>query len=687
MNKKLLFEIGTEEIPARFIAKTKADMKGYLEKTLKELHIEYKSIELKCTPRRFVVVIDELAENQATVEEELKGPPKKIAFDENNNPSKALLGFLKGKDISPEEVYFKTVGKDEYAHIKLTKEGQAVKGLLKDIFEGMIKSTTFPKSMRWGGKNIRFVRPIRYFVCLMDEEVIDFEIEGIKTGNITKGHRFLGSSEIVINTPDEYEAKLKENFVILDDEQRKALILEQCKAVADSLGGTLMMDEDLLEEVNYIVEYPTAFYGEFDESYLSLPKEAIITPMKEHQRYFPVLDADGKLLNKFITVRNGDSYEIDNVKRGNEKVLDARLSDALFFYHEDTKKPLEAYVERLDTIVFQQKLGTILDKTKRIQNLSEKIAKALALTLPNLDRAAYLSKADLTTAMVFEFTELQGIMGRYYANLSNEPSEVAEAIYEHYLPRFAGDELPSTNEGIILALSDRLDSVAGFFAIGIQPTGSQDPYALRRQALGILNIMMEKKLDVRLFDLLDLALENFDFEDMDKQSVKSDLMSFFELRLKNLFTDMGIRYDVVDAIINIEDSNPFDLLIRAKDLDAWVKNNSVTEALQTFSRISNISKEAIAGKVDEALFAHDSEAKLNTAYNSIKAEVEAMLARREYVKALELLISIKDSVDAFFDSVMIMDENMDIRANRLAMLSNIRTTMESVADLSKIVNA
>ena len=687
MNKKLLFEIGTEEIPARFIAKTKADMKGYLEKTLKELHIEYKSIELKCTPRRFVVVIDELAENQATVEEELKGPAKKIAFDENNNPSKALLGFLKGKDISPEEVYFKTVGKDEYAHIKLTKEGQAVKGLLKDIFEGMIKSTTFPKSMRWGGKNIRFVRPIRYFVCLMDEEVIDFEIEGIKTGNITKGHRFLGSSEIVINTPDEYEAKLKENFVILDDEQRKALILEQCKAVADSLGGTLMMDEDLLEEVNYIVEYPTAFYGEFDESYLSLPKEAIITPMKEHQRYFPVLDEDGKLLNKFITVRNGDSYEIDNVKRGNEKVLDARLSDALFFYHEDTKKPLEAYVERLDTIVFQQKLGTILDKTKRIQNLSEKIAKALALTLPNLDRAAYLSKADLTTAMVFEFTELQGIMGRYYANLSNEPSEVAEAIYEHYLPRFAGDELPSTNEGIILALSDRLDSVAGFFAIGIQPTGSQDPYALRRQALGILNIMMEKKLDVRLFDLLDLALENFDFEDMDKQSVKSDLMSFFELRLKNLFTDMGIRYDVVDAIINIEDSNPFDLLIRAKDLDAWVKNNSVTEALQTFSRISNISKEAIAGKVDEALFAHDSEAKLNTAYNSIKAEVEAMLARREYVKALELLISIKDSVDAFFDSVMIMDENMDIRANRLAMLSNIRTTMESVADLSKIVNA
>ncbi|MBP9562660.1 MAG: glycine--tRNA ligase subunit beta, partial [Acetoanaerobium sp.] len=662
MNKKLLFEIGTEEIPARFIAKTKADMKGYLEKTLKELHIEYKSIELKCTPRRFVVVIDELAENQATVEEELKGPAKKIAFDENNNPSKALLGFLKGKDISPEEVYFKTVGKDEYAHIKLTKEGQAVKGLLKDIFEGMIKSTTFPKSMRWGGKNIRFVRPIRYFVCLMDEEVIDFEIEGIKTGNITKGHRFLGSSEIVINTPDEYEAKLKENFVILDDEQRKALILEQCKAVADSLGGTLMMDEDLLEEVNYIVEYPTAFYGEFDESYLSLPKEAIITPMKEHQRYFPVLDADGKLLNKFITVRNGDSYAIDNVKRGNEKVLDARLSDALFFYHEDTKKPLEAYVERLDTIVFQQKLGTILDKTKRIQNLSEKIAKALALTLPNLDRAAYLSKADLTTAMVFEFTELQGIMGRYYANLSNEPSEVAQAIYEHYLPRFAGDELPSTNEGIILALSDRLDSVAGFFAIGIQPTGSQDPYALRRQALGILNIMMEKKLDVRLFDLLDLALENFDFEDMDKQSVKSDLMSFFELRLKNLFTDMGIRYDVVDAIINIEDSNPFDLLIRAKDLDTWVKNNSVTEALQTFSRISNISKEAIAGKVDEALFAHDSEAKLNTAYNSIKAEVEAMLARREYVKALELLISIKDSVDAFFDSVMIMDENMDIRA-------------------------
>ncbi len=686
MNKKLLFEIGTEEIPARFISKTKTDMKDYLEKTLKELHIKHKSIDLKCTPRRFVIIIDELAETQETVEEELKGPSRKMAFDENNNPSKALIGFLKGKNVSADDVYFKTVGKDEYAHIRLKKEGKEVKDLLKDIFEGMIKSTTFPKSMRWGGKNIRFVRPIRYFVCLMDDEVIDFEIEGIKTGNITKGHRFLGSSEMVINTIDEYETKLKENFVILDDEQRKSLILKQCNAVATSLGGTLMMDEDLLEEVNYIVEYPTAFYGEFDESYLSLPKEVIITPMKEHQRYFPVLDADGNLLNKFITVRNGDDYFIDNVKRGNEKVLDARLSDALFFYNEDTKRPIESYVERLDTIVFQQKLGTVLDKTKRIQKLSEKIARALGLNLPNLNRAAYLVKADLTTSMVFEFTELQGIMGRYYANLSNEPSEVSQAIYEHYLPRFAGDELPTTNEGIILAISDRLDSVAGFFAIGIQPTGSQDPYALRRQALGILNIMMDKELNIKLFDLLDLALENFDFKDMDKNKVKSDLMLFFELRLKNLFTDMGIRYDVVDSIIGIENSNPFDLLIRAKDLDAWVKNNNVTEALQTFSRISNISKDTAAGKVDKTLFVNDSELKLSTAYDSVKNEVEDMLKNRQYVKALELLISIKDSVDTFFDSVMVMDENLDIRGNRLTMLSNIRTTMESVADLSKIVN-
>lgn len=686
MSKKLLFEIGTEEIPARFIAKTKADMKAYLVKTFKDLNISYKSIELKCTPRRFVVIIDELVEFQATVEEELKGPAKKIAFDESNNPSKALLGFLKGKNVTAESVYFKTVGKDEYAHIKLTNKGQEVKGLLKDIFEGMIKSTTFPKSMKWGGKNIRFVRPIRYFVCLLDNEIVDFEIEGIKTGNITKGHRFLGSSHIVINNPDEYAAKLKDNFVILDDEERKANILEQCIEVANTLGGVLMMDEDLLEEVNYIVEYPTAFYGEFDESYLSLPKEAIITPMKEHQRYFPVLDKEGKLLNKFITVRNGDSYAIDNVKRGNEKVLDARLSDALFFYQEDTKKPLEAYVKRLDTIVFQQKLGTILDKTKRIQKLSTNIAKTLKLNLPNLERAAYLAKADLTTSMVFEFTELQGIMGRYYAKLADEPVEVSEAIYEHYLPRFAGDALPITNEGIVVALADRLDSITGFFAIGIQPTGSQDPYALRRQALGILNIMMEKELDVNLADLLDLAIDNFNDIEMDKQAVKKDLLSFFELRLKNLFTDMGIRYDVVDAVISIEGSNPFDLLIRARDLDSWVKNNNVTEALQTFSRISNISKEAFAGNVDETLFADDSEKVLNTAYNSIKAEVEAMLAKRQYVKALELLISIKDSVDKFFDSVMIMDENLDIRANRLTMLSNIRLTMEAVADLSKIVN-
>lgn len=685
MAKDLLFEIGTEEIPARFIQKTKRDMLTFLKERLEALRIGYGEILIKCTPRRFAIFISQIEEMQETIEEEFKGPAKKIALDAEGKPTKALTGFLNGKGADLSAVTFKSAGKEEYAYVKVLRPGQETRTLLKEIFEDMIKSLTFPKSMRWGGKNLRFVRPIRWLICLMDQEVVSFDIEGIKTGNTTKGHRFMGSSEIRIDSPKEYEAKLRENYVILDDEERKSLILKQCEEVAASLGGKLMKDEELLEEVAYIVEYPTAFYGEFDESYLSLPTEAIITPMKEHQRYFPVSDEEGRLLNKFITVRNGDEHFIENVKRGNEKVLDARLSDALFFYREDTKKPLETYVDKLETIVFQQKLGTLLQKNQRIETLAAKIAALMKVESPDLLRAAKLCKADLTTSMVFEFPELQGIMGRYYARISKESETVANAIYEHYLPRFAGDLLPESAEGMILSLADRLDSVSGFFAVDIKPTGSQDPYALRRQALGILHILIEKKLEVKLSDLLRLALQNHGDLKFDFEAVYEELEQFFSLRFKNLLTEEGLRYDVIDSILGI-DSYPYDLEVRAKELDAWVRSHDITDVMNAFSRVANIAKDSKAGSVSEALFAAPQEKALWSSYQSIILPVRQDLEAKEYVRALEKLLSIKDEIDAFFDNIMVMDKDEKIRENRLHLLANIRDTMLEIADISKLVN-
>lgn len=684
MARELLFEIGIEEVPARFMERTKKDIRTFLESKLEQLSISYKEILIKSTPRRFAIFISEIAEFQESREEEFKGPAKKIAYDREDNPTKALLGFLKGKGGELSDVYFQTAGKEEYVYLKVKNQGKETAGLLQEIFSEMIRSLTFPKSMRWGGKNLRFVRPIRWLICLMDDEVVPFDIEGIVTSNRTKGHRFLGKPEIVIQNPGEYEKKLEENFVILDDEKRKALILEQCNRVAEKLHGRLMMDEELLEEVNYIVEYPTAFYGEFTDNYLSLPEEAIITPMKEHQRYFPVIDQEGKLMNYFITVRNGDESFIENVKRGNEKVLDARLSDALFFYQEDTKKPLESYVDKLDTIVFHQKLGTLLDKTYRLEKLSAEIAKALDINSSDLTRSAKLAKADLTTAMVFEFTELQGIMGRYYAIRSKESLAVANAIYEHYLPRFAGDQLPDSWEGIVLSLADKLDSLTGFFAVDIKPTGSQDPYALRRQALGILNIMIEKKLPIRLSELVLLGLKNHDQLDFDLPQVKAELMEFFNLRFKNLLIDMGVRYDVVDAILGL-DADLYDLYLRAKELDDWVSHHDITDFMNAFTRVANIAKDATAENVRMELLKQDTEIKLWQSYQSITAPIEELLLAKEYVQALEMLVSIKNQIDDFFDSVMVMDKDEEIRENRLHLLAHIRDTMLQVADISKLV--
>ena len=686
MNNYLLLEIGVEELPSRFGQTTLDQIENNLSKLLKEERINFDNIEKYATPRRLTFVIKNLADKATDLEEEVKGPAKKIAVDDDGNFTKPALGFMKSKGLDPENVYFKQLGNAEYLFGTIKQEGKHTSEVLKTIVPEAIKNVTFPKAMRWGGKNMRFARPIRWMVALLNNEVLDIDLEGIKSSNITRGHRFLGEKEFEVNSVEEYFEKLDKNFVVLDQHKRKEMIREQAVEVAKSLGGEVELDEDLLEEITFLVEYPTAFYGEFDEEYVKLPKEVVTTPMKEHQRYFPVLK-DGKLLPNFIAVRNGDSNRIDLVKAGNEKVLRARLADALFFYHEDTKKPLESFVDKLQTVVFQAKLGTVYDKTLRIEKLSQVILNELNMTesKENTLRAAKLCKADLVTNMVFEFTELQGIMGRDYAQVSGENEEVCQGIFEHYLPRFAGDILPETNTGIALSIADKLDSIAGFFAIGIKPSGSQDPYALRRQALGILSILLDRKLSVNLNNLINAALDNYSNLEFNKEEVASQIVEFFVERVKNLFKDLGIRYDVIDAVLNNNLDDISDIHTRALELNRWLQKDELVEMLTAFNRVSTLAEKATTDIVKEDLLKEDAEIKLYNGFKEIKSNVESLLLDKKYNEALDAFATLRPLVDNLFDNVMVMDKDEAIKENRLGLLKQIYSTMLTICDLSKIV--
>lgn len=686
MNNYLLLEIGVEELPSRFGQTTLDQIENNLSKLLKEERINFDNIEKYATPRRLTFVIKNLADKATDLEEEVKGPAKKIAVDADGNFTKPALGFMKSKGLDPENVYFKQLGNAEYLFGTIKQEGKHTSEVLKNIVPEAIKNVTFPKAMRWGGKNMRFARPIRWMVALLNNEVLDIDLEGIKSSNITRGHRFLGEKEFEVNSVEEYFEKLDKNFVVLDQHKRKEMIRKQAVEVAKSLGGEVELDEDLLEEITFLVEYPTAFYGEFDEEYVKLPKEVVTTPMKEHQRYFPVLK-DGKLLPNFIAVRNGDSNRIDLVKAGNEKVLRARLADALFFYHEDTKKPLESFVDKLQTVVFQAKLGTVYDKTLRIEKLSQVILNELNMTesKENTLRAAKLCKADLVTNMVFEFTELQGIMGRDYAQVSGENEEVCQGIFEHYLPRFAGDILPETNTGIALSIADKLDSIAGFFAIGIKPSGSQDPYALRRQALGILSILLDRKLSVNLNNLINAALDNYSNLEFNKEEVASQIVEFFVERVKNLFKDLGIRYDVIDAVLNNNLDDISDIHTRALELNRWLQKDELVEMLTAFNRVATLAEKATTDIVKEDLLKEDAEIKLYNGFKEIKSNVESLLLDKKYNEALDAFATLRPLVDNLFDNVMVMDKDEAIKENRLGLLKQIYSTMLTICDLSKIV--
>lgn len=691
MNKDLVFEIGTEEIPARYMPATLEKVKDIAVSMLTENRIDFGEIKTYGTPRRIVLLVKGIAEKQRDLEELIKGPSMKAAYDESGNPSKALLGFLKGQKAELHEVFLQELSGVEYIYYKKQKKGQPAKEVLKEILPDILTSISFPKSMKWGNKSFRFARPVRWLLPILGDELIEFDKDGIICSNCTKGHRVLSEGSIEIKNTSEYFEKLREGYVIVDQEERRSLIRKQCIELARDNGGEVLMDEELLEEIVYLVEYPTALLGGFEAEYLKLPKEVVITPMKEHQRYFPVVDKNKKLMNYFITVRNGDNRFLDTVREGNERVLRARLADADFFYSEDRKNSLESCVEKLKNVVFQETLGTIYDKTQRITAIAEYLAEAAGLSYDSrkhLLRAAYLCKADLVTNMVKEFDELQGIMGREYALLQGEKEEVADAILEHYLPRYAGDCTPETLNGSILSISDKIDTICGCFAIGIQPTGSQDPYALRRQAIGIISIMLDSRIHLGLAHLSDISLESFAKKGIlrgDERTIKRDIVEFFRQRFRNVMIDKGFEYDIIDAVTSAGFDDIYDSYLKIRELSKWKYRSEFLSILGSFNRVSNLASKAESPEMNLELFTEKAELELLRAFKRINTEYEGYVNNREYGKALELMITLKKPIDDFFDNIMVMVEDEDIRNNRLGLLKSIANMMYRIADLSLIV--
>lgn len=691
MSKDLLFEIGTEETPAKYMPSALEQIKNLAASAFQDNRISYEEIKTYGTPRRIVLHVKNISEYQEDLEELVKGPSKKAAYDENNNPTKALQGFLRGQKAELSDVFVKELSGVEYIYYKRHEKGKSTSEVLKTVLPGIMTSVVFPKSMKWGNKSFRFARPVRWLVPIFGDELIEFDKDGIRCSRYTRGHRVLSQGEIEIKNVSEYFDKLRQGYVIVDQEERRSLIRKQCEDLAGQKGGEVLMDEELLEEVVYLVEYPTALIGSFEAEYLKLPKEVVITPMKEHQRYFPVVDKSNKLLNYFITVRNGNDQYLDIVREGNEKVLRARLADAKFFYDEDLKTPLDDCAEKLKNVVFQETLGTIYEKTQRIKTICGSISEVLRIPAEQqaqLIRSAHLCKADLVTNMVKEFDELQGIMGREYALIQGEKQAVADAVKEHYMPRFAGDNTPETMNGAILSIADKIDTICGCFAIGIQPTGSQDPYALRRQAIGITSIILERKLHLELTQLCDTALKAFADKGIlkgDIGSIRKDVMEFFRQRFKNVMIDRDFEYDVIDSVINAGFDDMLDSLLKIQELAKWKYKEEFTNILGSFNRVSNLASKAESTDINTELFTEASELELLNAFLKVRAEYDKSIENREYDKALSLLITLKKPIDDFFDNIMVMVEDEDVKSNRLGLLLNIASMMNRLADLGAVV--
>ena len=682
MAKDLLFEIGAEEIPAGFMPNILGQLKQLAETKLNDAHLPFESIATYGTPRRLALIVKGLADTSAEISERHKGPFASIAYDADGNATKAAIGFARGKGLDVADL----VVEDGYIYAETKTAGVPAKDIVTDMLPQLITGLNFPKSMHWGNLDAKFVRPVRWLVALLDEEVIPVEFATVKSGNVTRGHRFLGADEITIKNAASYVDTLKENFVMVDQDARRELTSKQLHDIAASKNASIVWDDDLLEEINYLVEWPTALCGGFEESYLALPDAAIITPMKDHQRYFPLVDQDGKLLPMFLTVRNGSNHSIEVVQAGNERVLRARLDDAKFFFNEDRKKPLIDRQDGLTKIMFQEGLGNLADKTERLLTLGRVFSEECELhedARVVLERATELAKTDLTTGMVTEFTELQGVMGKEYALLDGESPEVAEAIFEQYLPRFAGDVLPQTEAGKVLSIIDKIDNIVATFSRGLIPTGSQDPYALRRQTIGILNILLNSEWNISLRPIIVESMNLLNVPAEKQDELLGQVEEFITLRLKNIFLDREVPHHVIDLLLSNNELSVADAEGLVKALLANRIDENV-ELVQAFTRMYNLVKDVTYTGVDESLLKEEAERALyEMATKASEASIDAW-DKNDYDAVVVVPATLVPAINKFFEDVMVMDKDEAIKANRLQLVRLAYSVMAIIGDISAL---
>lgn len=687
MTKDYLFEIGTEEMPAHVVAKSVKQLADRTGKFLKDNGLSFENIKTFSTPRRLTILVQELAEKQADIDEIKKGPSKKIALDKDGNWSKAAEGFVRGQNMSVDDIYFQKIKDVEYAYIHVKKEGKKATEILLGM-DQIVKELAFPTKMRWGNYDLEFVRPIHWIVSLFGSEIIPVKILDIVAGRKTYGHRFLGES-LVLATSDDYESALKSQFVIADANQRKNMILSQINSLCEKNNWQVKIDSGLLEEVTNLVEYPTIFSGSFNEKYLNIPKEVLITSMKDNQRYFEVYDHEGTLINHFIAIRNGNSDYLDNVIAGNEKVLVARLDDAQFFYDEDKKYPLSHFVEKLSSVSFHDKIGSMAEKMLRVKLIGEYIGEKINISsseLADFDRAADIYKFDLVTNMVGEFAELQGIMGTHYAELAGERKAVSQAIKESYLPSSADGDLPTTKIGSLLSIADKLDTIISFFGAGMIPNSSNDPYALRRSAYGIVRILINQSWNISIEDALKDIIALLKGKTVAKlpndEATQAEISDFIINRVKQLLQVKKYSYDVIDTVLASNQQNVANILSIADILQENHDDSKFKKVVESLTRIANILKKADfseAEQINPDLFENNSE-------KALYDKINLLLDKSLDVKTLySEFVQLQPVIDEYFDSNMILDKNEAVKINRLSQLKLIDKLALEFGDLSKLV--
>ncbi|HBA87083.1 MAG TPA: glycine--tRNA ligase subunit beta [Geobacter sp.] len=685
MAKDLFLEIGCEEIPAGFVPKAMADMEALMKRELESARIEYGEIVTLGTPRRLVLAVKGVAGRQPDAELTAMGPAKSVAYDADGNPTKAAQGFARGQGIDVAKLKLVMTEKGEYLAAVKSEVGRDTAELLPEILPRLIGAIPFKKSMRWADFEVRFARPIHWIVALFDGVVVPFSFGNIDSGSVSRGHRFMANTTFPVRDLAHYLEECERHFVIPDPEKRKEIIRGEIERVAKQAKGNVLPDESLLEQVSFLVEYPSAVHGTFSPDFLVVPREVLITSMREHQRYFSLVDDEGKLLPGFITINNTLTEDPQVVVKGNERVLRARLSDARFFFDEDHKVRLENRVEALKSVVYQARLGTSYEKMERFRELGRGLAKRHnAAVTEQTARAATLCKADLVTGMVGEFPEVQGIMGREYALHDGEDAQVANAIAEHYLPTQAGGELPSSDIGAFVSLADKMDTICGCFSVGLIPTGSADPYALRRCALGIINIILDKGYREPISGFIEASLNLLSAKaTRPLDEVQKDVLEFFRGRFVNLMAD---RYpsDVVDAVASVSFDDLVEAAAKIAALAEFRNRDDFGPLAVAFKRVCNIVKEGVDTPVSAELFQDPAEGGLYQSLQQSAGKVEGALSGADYLAALTEIATLKPAVDLFFDKVMVMAEDERVRTNRLALLTSIARLFGRLADFSRL---